>query len=321
MNKAQIGIGTYSIHSSLEPILQEALNKGISLIDTAPNYRENVAQKEIGGFLKERNEFSLLHGNSLKITTKVGFFAAKDKEYLLRNSIIDTKNTHHCHNIQEKYIKYQVTQNLEELGVSTIEGVFIHNPEAQLNVSERGLLLRNLQKVFEVLEEFVAQGKIKKYGVATWSGFGTPSKAPAFSVKELYELARQICSDHHFSLIQTPISLVNCHHISSYFQQKGPLFEAQEFGVKVYASSPLHGGSLPKVVDQKLANYLGTNLTKAQACLLFSMSAPVIDTVLTSPSNLSQLNDSVKVKYLESIEKNIIEKIVSMINTRKPKIL
>lgn len=139
----------------MEPILQEALNKGISLIDTAPNYRENVAQKEIGEFLKERNEFSLLHGNSLKITTKVGFFAAKDKEYLLRNSITDTKNTYHCHNIQEKYIKYQVTQNLEELGVSTIEGVFIHNPETQLNVSERSLLLRNLQKIFQVLEEFV----------------------------------------------------------------------------------------------------------------------------------------------------------------------
>ncbi|MFF7888246.1 hypothetical protein ACH40F_44225 [Streptomyces sp. NPDC020794] len=50
------------------------------------------------------------------------------------------------------------------------------------------------------------------------------------------------------------------------------------------ASAPLHGGELPAMVDQELADLIRPGLTPAQACVLAVASCPGVTNVLLAAS-------------------------------------
>jgi aryl-alcohol dehydrogenase-like predicted oxidoreductase len=50
------------------------------------------------------------------------------------------------------------------------------------------------------------------------------------------------------------------------------------------ASAPLHGGELPGMVDQELADLIRPGLTPAQACILAVASCPGVTNVLLAAS-------------------------------------
>jgi predicted aldo/keto reductase-like oxidoreductase len=53
------------------------------------------------------------------------------------------------------------------------------------------------------------------------------------------------------------------------------------------ASPPLHGGELPTMVDQELADLIRPGLTPAQACILAAASCPGVTQVLLAASSTS----------------------------------
>ncbi|MFE2971411.1 hypothetical protein ACFXKC_49085 [Streptomyces sp. NPDC059340] len=55
-------------------------------------------------------------------------------------------------------------------------------------------------------------------------------------------------------------------------------------GLRVMASAPLHGGELPGMVDQELADLIRPGLTPAQACVLAVASCPGVTNVLLAAS-------------------------------------
>ncbi|MFJ8510181.1 hypothetical protein [Streptomyces avermitilis] len=67
-------------------------------------------------------------------------------------------------------------------------------------------------------------------------------------------------------------------------------------GLQVIASAPLHGGELPDIVDQELADLIRSGLTPAQACVLAVASCPGVTDVLIAASSAphrSQAADAV----------------------------
>ncbi|MEU0111498.1 hypothetical protein ABZ313_39975 [Streptomyces sp. NPDC006251] len=51
------------------------------------------------------------------------------------------------------------------------------------------------------------------------------------------------------------------------------------------ASAQLHGGELPGMVDQELADLIGPGLTAAQACILAVASCPGVTDILLAASS------------------------------------
>lgn len=80
-----------------------------------------------------------------------------------------------------------------------------------------------LAQAFEFLEGAVAQGKIKDYGLATYSCFRVkPSEGKMhLSLQKVHELAQKVGgeSDHHFKYIQVPINLMMPEAFSEPWQQ------------------------------------------------------------------------------------------------------
>ena len=107
------------------------------------------------------------------------------------------------------YLKNQLSCSLRNLGLQTVDGYFIHNPETQLAYVKREQFESSLKAAFEALEEEAADGRIRSYGVATWNGFRVGPEAQDFlDLSRLLELAKDVAGKgHHFHIIQLPYNL------------------------------------------------------------------------------------------------------------------
>ncbi|MEU1806766.1 hypothetical protein [Streptomyces sp. NPDC019937] len=122
-----------------------------------------------------------------------------------------------------------------------------------------------MRDAFVVMEEETAAGHLAGYGVTTWAGL----EEEAFTVRELLALAAEAAGgQHHLAAIQLPASLVMMTPIVQALHGRGPLPAAAGAGLRVMVSAPLHGGELPGMVDQELADLIRPGLTLAQTCVL-----------------------------------------------------
>ncbi|MFE7838720.1 hypothetical protein ACFU53_22510 [Streptomyces sp. NPDC057474] len=88
---------------------------------------------------------------------------------------------------------------------------------------------------------------------------------------------------HHLVAVQMPVSLVMMTPIVQALRGRGPLPAAAGAGLRVMASAPLHGGELPGMVGQELADLIRPGLTPAQACVLSVASCPGVTTSFWPP--------------------------------------
>ncbi len=104
---------------------------------------------------------------------------------------------------------------------------------------------------------------------------------------ELLALAAEAAGgrNHHLVAVQMPVSLVMMTPIVQALDGRGPLPAAAGAGLRVMASAPLHGGELPGMVDQELADLIRRGLTPAQACVLATASCPGVTNVLIAASS------------------------------------
>ncbi|MEU1921021.1 aldo/keto reductase [Streptomyces albogriseolus] len=185
------------------------------------------------------------------------------------------------HSLAPEYVRWQTGRNREQLGRERLDLVLLHNPE-RAHPSDRPSLHRVIRDAFAVLEEAVAAGHVNGYGIATWAGLGEE----AFTVGELIALAAEAVGgqQHHLVALQLPESLVMMTPIVQALDGRGPLPAAVDAGLRVMASAPLHGGELPAMVDQELADLIRPGLTPAQACVLAVASCPGVTDVLLAAS-------------------------------------
>ncbi|MFC9931947.1 hypothetical protein [Streptomyces sp. NPDC127190] len=157
----------------------------------------------------------------------------------------------------------------------------LHNPE-RAHPGDRSALHHTVRDAFAVLEEAAAAGRVTGYGVATWAGL----EEEAFTVGELLALAAEAAggTEYHLAAVQLPVSLVMMTPIVQALHGQGPP-AAVGAGLRVMASAPLHGGELPGIVDQELADLIRPGLTPAQACLLTVASCPGVTDVLIAASS------------------------------------
>ncbi|MFJ2736076.1 aldo/keto reductase [Streptomyces sp. NPDC087317] len=268
---AELALGTYRCRAIPEAAVRAAAS-GAHWIDTAPNYATGRAQILLAPALAAHP--------LLNVSTKTGYFTAATGTDAMNDGVLNQDHAAAGHSLAPDYVRWQTGRNREQLGRDRLDLVLLHNPE-RAHPGDRPALHSAIRDAFTVLEEEVAAGHAAGYGVATWAGL----EEEAFTVGELLALAAEAAGgQHHLAAVQLPVSLVMMTPIVQALHGRGPLPAAAGAGLRVMASAPLHGGELPSMVDQELADLIRPGLTPAQACILAVASCPGVTNVLLAAS-------------------------------------
>lgn len=300
-----------------------AVLNGINLIDTAINYRYQVSEEEIGEALKELFEEGRASREQLVITSKAGFlplefpFPENPYEWITTNVVERGLATQeeividqHC--LSPKYLRWSVEKSLENLGVETLDIMFLHNPETQLGYVDYKTLLKRIEKAFALFEKMVQEGKIKSYGVATWNGFLYEEGHKEYMrLGDIVQIAKKVGGkEHHFKYVQSPFNLGKP-EAYNFNNQKGPdgryytLMQAvQGYGLQLMASSSLLQLNLFKAkFSDKIGESLGTSdFNDVASALQFARSGGAIS-ALFGAVDPNHVEENLTLAYLPSATK------------------
>ncbi len=310
--------------------VKTAVQNGINVIDTAINYRYQMSEREIGEALAELFAEGKATREQLFITSKAGFipldfpFPKNPYEWITENVIDAGRATkdeivvdQHC--LSPKYLRWSVEKSLENLGLETLDVLFLHNPETQLGYADYMTLRMRIAQAFKLFEELVSEGKIRYYGIAAWNGFlYEEGHTEYLSLKDMVMIAQEVGgSEHHFKYVESPFNLAKP-HAYSYANQKGPdgryytlLQAAKGYGMQFFAASSLLQMNLFKgKFDSRIGKLLGTGeLTDVITALQFARSGGVA-TALFGAVDPHHVEDNQLLAYLPQISDDALQMIV-----------
>lgn len=204
---SQIGYGTYHLREKLgsaEAIdsLGAAFDHGITLFDTSDNYG---TEELIGIAIKE----GALPRDEVVIATKTGLAtsAREHQQWSLEGKKVDTS---------PERIKTQVDKSLRLLGVEVIDLYQLHVEDTSISAETH----------VEAMNDLIAAGKIRGYGVSNYSADGIRNMLAA---SQRLGLEPPVTSQPFMNLLRGA-------------GEAGSV--AQQAGLAILAHSPLHKGML-----------------------------------------------------------------------------
>ncbi len=314
---SSIGVGTYLGDADRETdaryaeAVTRAVELGANVIDTAANYRFQRSERSIGVALRELAARGFAR-DELVICTKGGYLPfdgepPRDvRQYIEDNftrpgiaSLADIAGGAHC--MTPRYLQHQLGQSLANMNLSCVDVYYVHNPESQLAAVSAAEFWQRLRAAFESLEQSVASGTARNYGVATWNGFRAEPDAGGYhSLERMVEMAKEVAgNDHHFRFIQVPFNLAMPEALFFQNQQLGDQYvstleAAQAFGITAVASGSLLQGQVAHGLPEAIRDPLGGLATDAQTGIQFVRSAPGITTALVGMSQRPHVEENLQ---------------------------
>ena len=258
-----IGFGGYRIADG-SPIhrraLADALRGGVNLVDTSTNYTGGASERLVGRILANLVQRGEVRRDQVVIVSKVGYIQGDNLARVRARTqpypdVVEYgENLWHC--IAPDFVRDQLDESLQRLGLAKLDVLLLHNPEyALMHAAKHGEdrqaavaeFDRRIRAAFEALEQAVADGKIGWYGVSS-NGFSDPSDVAAHtSVARMVELAREVGGDdHHFGVIQLPMNLLElgAYNLDTGPGGKTPLQVAADEDLGVLVNRPLNAFSM-----------------------------------------------------------------------------
>ncbi|MEE9518830.1 MAG: aldo/keto reductase [bacterium] len=322
---SSIGLGTYlgpatdECDAAYYEAIRRALLMGCNVIDTAVNYRHQRSERTIGRALADAVAAGEVARQEVLVCTKGGFIPLVDpppanpsawfKETFLDPGICEPQDVvAGCHVMTPRYMRHQLEVSLTNLGLECVDIYYIHNPETQLDEVDYQEFNRRVADVFEALEEVVAAGKVRWYGMATWAGFRMdPEAAGYLPLSDLVELARGIAGDgHHFRAIQLPYNLNMTEAFLESNQTVGrndvsPLQAASAYGISTFASASLMQAQLTGNLPPLIGEVLDGLETDAQRAIQYVRSTPDLDVALVGMSSLAHVEENLALAAISPI--------------------
>ncbi|MFQ5817604.1 MAG: aldo/keto reductase [Terriglobia bacterium] len=316
---SSIGVGTYlgepdrATDQRYQAAVARALALGANVVDTAINYRCQRSERTLAATLSRLFERGELARDEVVIATKGGFLTTDadvpgdpnryfHEQYIARGVITredEVVGGMHC--MTPRYLEDQLARSLRNLNLETIDIYYLHNPETQLQVLERARFLERVRAAFEALEGFVAAGKIRVYGTATWNGYRQPPQAREFlSLAELVRLAEEVGgANHHFKAIQLPYNLAMPEAFvranQSLDARPASLLEAaQQFGIAIFASASILQGQITANLPEEFRRLFTGLDSDAQRAIQFVRSTPGITTALVGMSRVEHVEENLQ---------------------------
>jgi aryl-alcohol dehydrogenase-like predicted oxidoreductase len=317
MHLSSIGMGTYlgSPNAEDDKAMEEAIYKSVksgavNVIDTAINYRAMKSEKSIGRALSRLVKDGIVSREEVFICTKNGYIT-NDGDYpgidvmeymqnmFIANGLIDSSDISSGYNVlNPNYLARCIDKSLLNMHLSTVDLVYIHNAfESWHNDISREQFMEMLSNVFEVYERYRSNGKIRYYGMATWTCFRVPEGNEEYlSLEEVVNLAEKVGgAQHGFRFIQLPYNLSYSEALllknqTVRSERKLTILEAAaRLNVKVFTSIPLFQSRL---LSAKIPDYMG----------LTDQVAKLVQVIRSSPSVIAPL---IGYKKPEHVEQNL----------------
>ena len=278
-----IGFGGYRIDSEGDThrgALEQALRRGVNLIDTSSNYTDGASESLIGEVLGGGSAEAEKLRPRIILVSKVGYVQGRNMKVVeeainagrpFPDMVEYQSSCWHC--IHPTFIADQLERSLARLQVSTLDVYLLHNPEyffsdwknrkgAGTLDTAREEFYRRVAEAFVYLEECIAEGKIQWYGVSS-NTFGEMPGHPEFvSLETLIRLGAEAAgqaqgeqSRSGFAVAQCPLNLYESGPLLNKNQQDAArsflqLAKAENIGVLV--NRPLNvirEGRLTRLAD------------------------------------------------------------------------
>eukprot|EP00747_Dinoflagellata_sp_TGD_P170425 gnl/TRDRNA2_/TRDRNA2_201932_c0_seq1.p1 gnl/TRDRNA2_/TRDRNA2_201932_c0~~gnl/TRDRNA2_/TRDRNA2_201932_c0_seq1.p1 ORF type:complete len:460 (+),score=72.39 gnl/TRDRNA2_/TRDRNA2_201932_c0_seq1:83-1462(+) len=219
-----VGIGTHRMDDGrgcMQSLLA-AMQRGVNVVDTAPNYGDGGAERAIGKALGTLMGAGVVARDSMVIVSKVGnvvgeeniarckeLCAVRDGSGLALPQRKDG-SIYHC--ISPEWIDAEISGSLQRLDVECIDVLLLHNPETVLGLREASwssaaavtddmFYEEMLKSAFAELEIQVSRGRIQYYGV-TGAFYPLRASEPQHM---LLERVLKVAGPH-FRVVQFPLN-------------------------------------------------------------------------------------------------------------------
>lgn len=313
---SSLGIGTYlgaeddATDRAYRDAVIRAVQLGLNVVDSAVNYRHQRSERAVGAALSALLASGGATREQVVLATKGGFIPfdgaapANPGAYLtetyVRPGILGLEDiVAGCHCLAPRFLADQLDRSRANLGVETIDVYYLHNPEMQLSAVDRQTFIARMRAAFEVLEGAAADGRIRVYGTATWTGFRQPPEAPDhLSLEELVRLAAEVGGDaHHFRVVQLPYNLAMTEAFVTPNQRVGRatvtlLEAAQRFDLYVMTSASVYQGQLARGLPEVVGRFLPGLQTDGQRALQFARSTPGLGTALVGMRRIDHVEEN-----------------------------
>jgi aryl-alcohol dehydrogenase-like predicted oxidoreductase len=312
---SSIGIGTYLGEPNEEDdqLMEDAVynsikSGGVNVIDTAINYRAMKSEKSIGRALIRLINDRIIARDQVFISTKNGY-VTNDGDYpqvdimeymqrmFISNGLIRAEDISSGYNVlNPNYLKRCIDKSLANMHLTTLDLVYNHNSfESWCEDVSKEEFFQMLSKVFEAYEEYRTTGKIRYYGMATWTCFRvSPDSKEYLSLEEITTIAEKVGGSqrHGFRFIQLPYNLAYSEALLLRNQSVGTeknltiLEAAKKLNVGVFTSIPLFQGRLLRT---KIPDYGG----------LTDQVSKLLQIIRSSPSVIAPLVGQKKPDHVE----------------------
>lgn len=315
---SSVGIGTYLGHwdESTDELYTESVKRAVELganvVDTAANYRFQRSERSIGAALQQLIADKTFARDEIVVCTKGGYLPfdsepPADVRSYIEETFVQTGIAgfsdfvagSHC--MTPAYLQNQIDQSLANMNLACIDVYYIHNPETQAQLVPPDEFAKRLRAAFELLEQNIAEGKIKRYGVASWNGFRVQPTARGYhSLPQMVGLAREAGGfEHGFRFIQLPFNLAMPEALMLANQplngeMVSVLEAARALGVAVVASASLLQGKVAHDISAEIREPLGSLSTDALTAIQFVRSTPGITTALVGMSRRQHVEENLQ---------------------------
>lgn len=331
---SSIGLGTYlgAADTATDGMYEEAILRAVALgcnvLDTAVNYRCQRSERAIGRALSRLLAEGKVQRDEILIATKGGFLAYDEtpppdpwaylqEKYVSPGIIAPQDIIANCHCIAPAYLQQQLDMSLKNLNCSAVDVYYLHNPETQLDDVPRKEFNSRMRAAFGWLEENVRSGKIRAYGLATWSGFlASPQEDGHLSLEQMVLLAKEAGGEgHHFKVIQLPYHLKMPQAHVRRNQRIGDLEltvleAAVHLGLYVMTSAPLAQRHLLSGLSPKIERVLPGLETAAQRAIQFVRSTPGVGTALVGMQQAPHVEENLKLARMPLAGEEQLSKIL-----------
>jgi aryl-alcohol dehydrogenase-like predicted oxidoreductase len=317
---SSLGMGTYlgdfddAEDARYVTVLAAGIERGLNMVDTAINYRCQRSERAVGRAIRLAIDQRIARRDEIVVATKGGYIPLDGSppesrelydsflaaEYFDRGVLAPNDVVSGGHSIAPAFIADQIQRSLRNLGLSTIDIYYLHNPEQQCSALDGARFRAGIASAFRELESQVEKGTIRAYGCATWNGFRQDASTPGhLSLEEFVEIAREVGgAAHHFSVIQLPVNLAMAEAIRSSTQtlsgRNVPVLEAAAtLGISVVASASLMQSQLARGLPSALASAFPSLETDAQRAIAFVRSLP-LSSALVGMRRLDHLSENLR---------------------------
>ncbi len=226
---SRLGFGGYRVDDQTpehRAALEEALARGVNLIDTSTNYTDGASERLIGAVVADLVRAERLRRAEVVVVSKIGYVQgqnlalAEEREAAGRpfpELVRYAPGVWHC--IHPEFLEDQLGRSLARLRLGTLDVCLLHNPEYFLaDAAHRGAgplaavrdeFYARLARAFGFLEAQVAGGALRWYGVSSNTVAHAVDHPEATSLARMLAAARAAGgAGHHFRVLQLPLNLL-----------------------------------------------------------------------------------------------------------------